>query len=122
MTLKIDERTREDGSLAGVFLAVEEGGLVVVVEDERLPLPEGALAAVMARFGGPLEPSEALAPVAQLELGDGKVLRHARHLARYDVIARDFLVYDVAGAEPTCALATTVAGALVHLGRAGARR
>jgi hypothetical protein len=34
------------------------------------------------------------------------------------VIARDYLVLDLPGQEPLCALAVTVAGALVHLARA----
>ena len=46
------------------------------------------------------------------------VLRHVRHLAIYDVIARDYLVYEAPHREPMCALATIVAGALGHLGRA----
>jgi hypothetical protein len=57
-----------------------------------------------------------------LDLGDGRVLRHIRHLGRYDVIARDYLTYSVPTQEPLCALATTVAGALAHLGRAAAER
>ena len=121
MTLKIDEHTQDDGSLAGIFLEKDEVGLAIAVgggSPARHPLPEGALEAVMARFGKALEPTEKLTFVAELELGDGRRLRHARHLARYDVIARDFLIYEAPGDEPLAALATWVAGALVHLGGA----
>ena len=120
--LKVHEVTKADGSLAPVFLFVEDGVLGITSDEGALALPDGALAAVMARFGMPLETSERLVDVDSLDLGGGRVLRHVRHLAVYDVIARDYLVYEVAGAEPVCALATTVAGALGHLGRAAAAR
>ena len=116
--LKVHETTRADGTLAPVFLVMEEGVLAIASDDGMFPLPGGALDAVMNRFGKPLEPSERLVHVDALDLGGGRVLRHVRHLARYDVIARDFLVYEATGSEPMCALATTVAGALEHLGRA----
>ncbi|MBX3260605.1 MAG: hypothetical protein KIS78_32555 [Labilithrix sp.] len=120
--LKVHETTRPDGALAPVFVFVEDGALGITSEAGTFALPDGALDAVMARYGKPLETSERLTSVGALDLGDGRVLRHVRHLARYDVIARDFLVYEVAGAEPLCALATTVAGALDHLGRAASAR
>lgn len=119
--LKVHETTRADGSLSPVFLAVEDGTLAVDADDGTFALPDGAIDAVMARFGKPLEPSERLVHVGALELGDGRTLRHVRHLALYDVIARDYLVYEALDREPMCALATTVAGALDHLGRAAAR-
>lgn len=117
-TLKIHETTSPDGALVPVLLVVQDGALGVASDAGVFALPDGALAAVMARFGKPLERSERVALVGALDLGGGRVLRHVRHLARYDVIARDYLVYEVAGEEPVCALATTVAGALEHLGRA----
>jgi hypothetical protein len=120
-TLRIHETTTSTGALSGVFLELSDGVLAVVVDDGKFVLPEGALDAVMARFGAPLDPSSRVAAVASLELGEGRALRHVRHLGAYDVIARDYLVYDVAGQEPLCALATAVAGALDHLGRAAFR-
>ena len=116
--LKVHETTRADGSLAPVFLVVDDGGLAIASDEATFALPDGAVAAVMARFGKPLEPSARLVHGDVLDLGDGCVLRHVRHLALYDVIARDYLVYEASGREPMCALATTVAGALDHLGRA----
>jgi hypothetical protein len=115
--LKIHETITGSGEAATVYLTVEEGGLAIVADREKFALADVALDAVMVRFGAPLEPAEPVAEVAKLDLGGGRALRHVRHLGRYDVIARDYLVHDVPGREPLCALATTVAGALVHLGR-----
>ena len=56
--------------------------------------------------------------IATLRLAEGESLRHLRHLAGYDVIARDYLVYEHPNGEALCALAATVAAALLHLGRA----
>lgn len=127
--LKIHETTSGAGALEAVFLSFEsfesfepERVLSIVARGETLPLPEGALDAVMARFGRPVESTERLEPVASLDLGDGRALRHVRHLARFDVIARDYLLYEAPPAEPLCAMATTVAGALEHLARAAAAR
>lgn len=121
--LKIHETTRSDGSLGEVLLRHDEGGgLAIVIEGRGLALPDGAVEAVMAKFGAPIAPSERekLGEIARLDLGGGAVMRHVRHLARYDVIARDWLVYEAPNAEPLCAMATTVAGALEHLARAAA--
>jgi hypothetical protein len=120
--LKIHEMTTASGALSGVFLSLSDGGLAIVGDAGTFALPEGALEAVMARFGAPLDPASNVAVVATLELAKGRVVRHVRHLGAYDVIARDYVVYDAPGAEPLCALATTVAGALDHLGRAGKER
>jgi hypothetical protein len=119
--LKVHETTTASGALSGVFLRWQEGVMYIVAGEETFSLPEGALDAVMQRFGAPLDPASRVGHVATLDLGRDCTLRHVRHLARYDVIARDYLVYERAGSEPLCALATTVAGALDHLGRASAR-
>jgi hypothetical protein len=119
--LKIHEATTASGALAPVFLQLESDTLAIVCDGEAFALPADALDAVMARYGAPLDPASELIAVDALDLGDGRSLRHVRHLARYDVIARDYVVYDRAGADPLCALATTIAGALDHLGRAAAR-
>ena len=100
-------------STGTVHLDAEDGdGIAVVLPDGRFPLPAGAIAAVMSRYGAPLDPAETLVEVARLPV-DGAVLRHVRHKEIWDVIARDFLVLG-----ELCALATHVAGALEHLGRA----
>ena len=116
--LKVHETTTSSGTLSAVFLRCERGVLHIVAGDGTFELPDGALDAVMERFGGPLDPDSQVGHVATLDLGRGGTLRHVRHLARYDVIARDYLVYHRANREPLCALATTVAGALDHLARA----
>jgi hypothetical protein len=122
-TLKIHESTAASGELSAVSLQAFRGALALVNDEGTFSLPEGGLEAVMARYGAPLDLDAAskLALVATLALAGGRALRHVRHLATYDVIARDYLVYEAPGQEPLCALATTVAGALDHLGRAARR-
>lgn len=119
--MKIHETTKSDGSLAPVFLRAVDGELELVAEEGALALPGEVLARVMARYGAPLGVGTELSEVDRLELGGGARIRHVRHLARYDVIAKDWLVYEAEGQEPLCALANTVAAALGHLARAAAR-
>ena len=122
--LKIHETTRDDGSFEPVYLKRGDEGLFVVRAAEALALPAGALEMVMARFGATLEDGVKLTEVDALDLPvtvpseERRRLRHVRHLARFDVIARDYLVLEAPPAEPLCVLATTVAGALEHLARA----
>jgi hypothetical protein len=121
--LKIHELTGETGALSGVFLrlSVAERTLEIVEPSGALPLPPSALDKVMARYGSPYDPEAHVAVIGELELGDGRRLRQVRHLAGYDVIARDYLVLDPVEGESLCALGTTVAGALQFLARAGLR-
>lgn len=119
--MKIHETTTATGAIASVYLRVSSGDLEVVTDDGAFVLPDAALARVMARYGAPIEEGTQLVEVGRLEVGAGARLRHVRHLARYDVIAKDWLVYEAEGEEPVCALAITVAGALDHLARAAAR-
>jgi len=119
--LKIREFTGAGGALSAVFLRQGEGALELVDGTDAIALPAGALAAVMARYGAPFDPDEPISVVGSLVLGPGATLRHVRHLAGYDVIARDYLVYEAAGADPLCALSATVARALEHLAAAVVR-
>jgi hypothetical protein len=121
--LKIHELTTDTGTLEGVFLrvATEGAALELVEPDGTWPLPLEALEKVMARYGAPFDPQAEIAVVGELELGGGRRLRQVRHLAGYDVIARDYLVLDPAAGESHCALATHVAGALQFLARAARR-
>jgi hypothetical protein len=119
--LKIHEFIRPDGELASVFLRQNAGGLELVAEEGALELPAGGLRVVMLRYGAPLDPGAVTELQASLSLADGATLQHVRHLAGYDVIARDYLVYAEPGQAPLCVMATTVAGALRHLALARAR-
>lgn len=121
--LKIHELTSATGDLEGVFLRVAaQGAALEIVEPEGvLPLPAGVLEKVMQRYGAPFDPEAPIEVVGELDLGDGRRLRQVRHLAGYDVIARDYVVLDVADGESLCALGTTVAGALQFLARAAQR-
>jgi hypothetical protein len=119
--LKLDEITSPTGALIPVFLRVNEGQLEIVAGSEALRVPQGALEAVLRRYGAPFDPSARISRVGRLELAHDRTLEHVRHLAGYDVIARDYLVYSAATLpEPLCALATTVTAALTHLARASA--
>ncbi len=121
-SLKIHEFILPSGELSSVFLRSEAEAeaeaerLWLVSEDGELVLPPGALRAVLLRYGAPFDPEAPTESHGVLALGAGASLRHVRHLAGYDVIARDYLVYAEPGLEPVCAMATNVAGALRYLG------
>jgi hypothetical protein len=116
--LKLRETTSESGELVSAVLRVSGERLEIVEGPSVLAVPIAALEAIMNRYGAPFDPTARISRVSRLELGDSRSLQHVRHLAGYDVIARDYLVYESASlAEPLCALATTVAGALAYLAR-----
>jgi hypothetical protein len=124
-SIVIHELTRDDGTLHVLRLVREDDTLVLDGRDgdqhQALPLPDGALDAVMSRFGKPLE--GALPPIEEaLDLGDGRRLVRFRFLRRFDVIARDYLALLTPNAEPVCELATAVTAALDHLARAARDR
>ncbi len=115
-SLKIHEFILPNGELSSVLLRGDAESLWLVSEDGELGLPAGALRAVMLRYGAPFDPDALSESHGVLVLSAGASLRHVRHLAGYDVIARDYLVYAEPGIEPVCAMATNVAGALRYLG------
>ncbi len=116
--ITIHETTDDAGALVRTCLGHEDGVSTLRVGDELLPLPAGALDAVMKRYGKPLEAQEREMMVDErLELGDGGALVRFRFLRRYDVIARDYLVLYRADGEPLCEMATSIAAALDHLAR-----
>ena len=118
MLLKIHELILPSGELSSIFLERTSNALVLVGDDGALTLPNGSLRAVMLRYGAPFDPDAVSERQGALELEGGAELCHVRHLAGYDVIARDYLVYSEPGLDPVYAMATHVAGALRHLGLA----
>lgn len=102
-------------------LRSEGESLWLLSDDGERPLPPGSLKAVMQRYGAPFDEQAASQQHGVLLLGGGASLTHVRHLAGYDVVARDYLVYAEPGQPPLCVMATNVAGALRHLALAGAR-
>ena len=121
VVLKIHEFILPNGELSSVSLRRDGAVLTLLGEEGELTLPTGALRAVMLRYGAPFDADAVSDTQATLELDGDTRLRHVRHLAGYDVIARDYLVYSEPGLEAVCALATSVAGALRHLGLAAHR-
>lgn len=114
----IHESVDDTGQLVRTRLSSEAGLLSLVVGEVHRPLPDGALEAVMKRFGKPLaEPLEERAVVERLALGDERSLVRFRFMARYDVIARDYLAFYAPESEPLCELATSVTAVLEHLAR-----
>lgn len=116
--LKIHEFIAADGSLSSVHLRYQAGTLALLGDEGELPLPPGSVRAVMLRYGAPFDAEAESQRVAELALADGASLVHVRHLAGYDVVARDYLVYVEPGMPAVCVMATNVAGALRHLGLA----
>lgn len=136
-SMLLDERIDEDGASRFVRLSRGvDGSLALVVEraaqnasSEPWPLPPGAVEAVMKRYGKPLESGSVLRGAveslaldrdpATVEADAGaRTLVRFRHLARFDVVARDYLALVEPGAETICELATAVTSALFHLARA----
>lgn len=117
-SLKIHEFILPSGELGSVLLRRDEARLWLVSDEGELALPTGSLRAVMLRYGAPFDPEAMSQSQGTLLLPDGASLQHVRHLAGYDVIARDYLVYAEPGLEAVCAMATNVAGALRYLGLA----
>lgn len=113
-SLVLNESHDADGRAVTVALFVEEDELVLDYEDREVALPFPLVEAVFERFAKPLDPTIVPRGV-RLEVGSSGSLVHLRHLARYDVVARDYVVLDRPGKEPLAELCTAVAAALVHL-------
>lgn len=115
MRLLIHQRTRDDGTLEDLFLSREGDALRVQIgDDDEAIVPIEALVAVMRKFGKALA-TEIRLTGPSLDLGGGCSLTMLRHLARYDVIARDFMVFRAPDEEPIAELASAVTAALMHL-------
>jgi hypothetical protein len=112
--LLLHERTLPDGALEKTWLEVEEGVLVFHVEGaSKTEVPIALLDAVMERYGRPLADDVPLDGPC-LEVAD-RALSVLRYRPRYDVIARDYLVYGAADKPPVAELATAVTAALAYL-------
>jgi hypothetical protein len=122
-SITLHERTTEQGALERTTLRAHEGHLALVTGPDAAPLPEGAVEAVLARYGKPMELAESDAAIEEsLDLGQGRRLIRFRFRPRFDVIARDYLALCVPGQDPVCELAVAVTGALEHLARSWAAR
>ncbi len=116
--ITIHETVDPAGAPLRSLLSYEDGAFVLSIGSDAFPLPDGALDAVMKRYGKALDARESEMMVDErLELGDGRALVRFRFMRRYDVIARDYLVLYQPGAEPLCELATSITAALDHLAR-----
>ena len=98
----------------------DDDRLCLIYEGQSVAVPWAVLCAVFDRFGREKAPEVSLEGAPRLDLGGGRALVHLRHRARYDVIARDFLVLErpLAMGPPRVELATAIAAALVHLAEA----
>jgi hypothetical protein len=116
--LLIYEWTRETGELERMWLC-DAGAALELISGSApaaavLALPANAVDIVMRRYGKPL--AEDLDPAEpEFRLQSGARLARFRHLARFDVIARDYLVYRSSETEALAALAAPIAAALRHL-------
>lgn len=117
---RIHEFSSASGELSSVYLRTIDGRLLIASDAGEWPLPVAALRAVFTRYGAPFDAAAESALLESLPLAESECLRHVRHLAGYDVIARDYLVYETPGREALCALAITITAALLRLGQAQA--
>jgi hypothetical protein len=117
--LLLHERLDERGASICTWVETLDGELWVVTDGgERLGLPAGAIQAVMRRYAKPLQDPPEETGESPLMLEDKSVLFRMRFLPTYDVISKDYLVWQVPGEHPVAELATHVTAALEHLARA----
>ncbi|HKQ70377.1 MAG TPA: hypothetical protein VJT73_13605 [Polyangiaceae bacterium] len=116
----IHEREFPEGGLETTELEVADGRLWLSIDPagSRVDVPLVWLDAVMKRYGRPLEDGLAVRG-PELSPGDGRRLVLFRYKAGYDVIAKDYVLYERPGEEPVAALATAVTAALGYLLRSG---
>lgn len=113
--LLIHERALADGSLERTWLEVDEGSLRLRLDQgEPMEVPVAVLEAVMKRYGKPLA-DEIVVTGPALALEGGRSLHLFRHRAFYDVIAKDYLVFEAPPREPVAELAASVTAALSYL-------
>jgi len=113
--LCIDETIDDAGAPARTWLARDGDDLVLARDGAAdVCIPEDVLVGVVVRYAKPLA-DEVAVEGASLPLPSGARLTLLRHLARYDVIARDWLVLERPGEEPIAELATAIAAPLRRL-------
>jgi hypothetical protein len=112
--LLVHERTLPGGALEKTWLEVEHGSLYFHVEGTtKTEVPLAVLDGVMQRYGKPLADDVPFGGPC-LEIA-GRALSVLRYRPRYDVIARDYIVYRAGDQPPIAELATAVTGALAYL-------
>jgi hypothetical protein len=115
--LLVDQRALPDGTYTRTFLETRDGALVLCIDDEiEAEISVEIFAAVIRRYGKPLA-DEVTVTGDRLDLPRGDSLVLLRHLATYDIIAKDYLVYTCPPDPPIAELATSIAGALTYLVR-----
>jgi hypothetical protein len=115
--LKIHE-TFGNGEIAEAsYLKMEDGELCLMLPASEVVIPISIVVRTFERFGKALDPDIGLNAETSLEIGEGMTVYALRHLARFDVIAKDYLVLAREGQEPLAELAVSIYGALVHLTR-----
>jgi hypothetical protein len=112
--LLLHESHGADGAPLRIELRGGPEGLELSYEGKLCALEPEVVFAVFDRLARELDDAVALEPNA-FDLGQGATLRSLRHLARYDVIARDYLVLERPNHVPLVELATSITAALVHL-------
>jgi len=117
--LLIHEQARPDGGMARTWLEVVDGALLLRHDEaDGVLLDFAVLDAVMRRYGKGLGP-DVVVSGPTLVLDGGRTLSSLRHRARYDVVARDFLVYQAPDSEPIAELAASITAALSYLAARG---
>ena len=116
--LRIAERWLADGTCEPTWLEVVEGVLSLRIEGgSPIEIPLATFESVMRRYGKPLADDVTLHG-ARLVLPAGRSVVLLRYLSRYDVIAKDYLVYSSPDAPPLAELAGSITAALLYLARA----
>jgi hypothetical protein len=113
--LLLDERILADGRHSCTYATIA-GDRVQITDDEGVagPLSLTALDRVMSKYGMPLDEEIDVAGEA-LEFADGRRLRRMRYHSRVDAEGRDYLVWEVPGADPLAVIATHATAALRYL-------
>lgn len=124
MALLIFETRTADDARECVWLACEEGELVLKEPGADVVLPLSLLVGIFDKFGRPLDDAaltDGRATLGEtLTLGPDCHLVTLRYLDRFDVIATDYLVLKRNTSDALVVHTNTVAAALMHVA-AGAR-